>query len=51
VVVPNGFGSNGRPTTISFLGNYFDEATILSVAKAYQDATDFDEQHPSMFKN
>jgi Asp-tRNA(Asn)/Glu-tRNA(Gln) amidotransferase A subunit family amidase len=51
VVVPNGFSSNGRPTTISFLGNYFDEATILSVAKAFQEATDFDEKHPSMFKD
>jgi Asp-tRNA(Asn)/Glu-tRNA(Gln) amidotransferase A subunit family amidase len=51
VVVPNGFNSNGRPTTISFLGNYFDEATILSVAKAFQEATDFDEKHPSMFKD
>jgi Asp-tRNA(Asn)/Glu-tRNA(Gln) amidotransferase A subunit family amidase len=51
VVVPNGFSGNGRPTTISFLGNYFDEATILSVAKAFQEATDFDEKHPPMFKD
>ena len=27
----------------------FDEATILAVARAYQEATDFDEQHPPMF--
>ena len=50
VVVPNGF-VNGRPSSITFLGNYFDEATILGVAKAYQDATDFDEQHPPKFKD
>lgn len=50
VVVPNGF-QNGHPTSISFLGNLFDDATILSVAKAFQDATDFDEQHPMLFKN
>ena len=49
VVAPNGF-LNGHPTSISFLGNLFDDATILSVAKAFQDATDFDEQHPDMFK-
>ena len=49
VVVPNGF-QNGHPTSISFLGNLFDDATILSVAKAFQDATDFDEQHPVLFK-
>jgi Asp-tRNA(Asn)/Glu-tRNA(Gln) amidotransferase A subunit family amidase len=50
VVVPNGF-QNGHPTSISFLGNLFDDATILSVAKAFQDATDFEEQHPMLFKN
>ncbi len=49
VVVPNGF-QNGHPTSISFLGNLYDDATILSVAKAFQDATDFDEQHPVLFK-
>ena len=49
VVVPNGF-INERPSSITFLGNLFDEATILSVAKAYQDATDFDEKHPEKFK-
>lgn len=49
VVVPNGFNEKGSPTSISFLGNLLDEATILSVAKAYQEATDWDEQHPSQF--
>ncbi|MCU0391235.1 MAG: amidase [Thermoflexibacter sp.] len=49
VVVPSGF-REGRPNSISFLGNFFDEATILAVAKAFQDATDFDEQHPERFK-
>lgn len=49
VVVPNGF-KDGRPTSISFLGNLYDEATILAVAKALQEATDFDKKHPEMFK-
>lgn len=49
VVVPNGF-KDGKPTSISFLGNLYDEATILAVAKAFQDATDFDEKHPDKFK-
>ncbi len=49
VVVPNGFNKDGSPTSISFLGNLFDEATILSVAKVYQDATEFDELHPPLF--
>lgn len=49
VVLKNGYDANGRPTSISFIGNQFDEATILAVARAYQEATDFDEQHPPMF--
>jgi Asp-tRNA(Asn)/Glu-tRNA(Gln) amidotransferase A subunit family amidase len=49
VVVPNGFLKN-HPTSISFLGNLFDDATILSVAKAFQDATDFEDVHPELFK-
>ncbi len=49
VVVPNGF-KEGKPTSISFLGNLYDEATILAVAKIFQEATDFDEKHPEKFK-
>jgi Asp-tRNA(Asn)/Glu-tRNA(Gln) amidotransferase A subunit family amidase len=49
VVLPNGFIS-GHPTSFSLLGNLFDEAIILVVAKAYQDVTQWDEMHPEMFK-
>lgn len=49
VVLKNGYDQRGRPTSISFIGNLFDEATILAVARAYQEATEFDEQHPPMF--
>jgi Asp-tRNA(Asn)/Glu-tRNA(Gln) amidotransferase A subunit family amidase len=49
VVLPNGF-IEGHPTSISLIGNLFDEAIILVVAKAYQDATQWDEMHPEMFK-
>jgi len=49
VVVPNGFRENGSPTSISFLGNLFEEGKILSLAKAYQDATDFNKKRPVMF--
>ena len=49
VVVPNGFKENGSPTSISFIGQLYDEGTILAVAKTYQDATDWHKQHPSMF--
>ncbi len=49
VVLKNGYDDRGRPTSISFIGNLYDEATILGVARAYQEATEFDEQHPPMF--
>ncbi|MEN8229615.1 MAG: amidase [Bacteroidota bacterium] len=49
VVVPNGFKKNGSPTSISFLGNLFDEETILAVASAYQEATSFHLERPELF--
>jgi Asp-tRNA(Asn)/Glu-tRNA(Gln) amidotransferase A subunit family amidase len=48
VVVPNGFSKEGTPTSITFLGKLFDEATLLAVAKRYQDATDFYLKHPRL---
>ncbi|MCF8225453.1 MAG: amidase [Bacteroidales bacterium] len=49
VVVPNGAIKGGSRSTISFLGNLFDEATILAAANAYQEATSFDEERPPLF--
>ncbi len=51
VVVPNGFDENGSPTSISFIGNLFEEARMLRVAKAFQDVTDFHRKHPDLKKN
>lgn len=48
VVVPNGFTNEHTPTSITFIGRLFDEGTVLAVAKAYQDATDFHLQHPTL---
>ena len=48
VVVPNGFTKAGTPTSICFIGKLFGEAELLAVAKQYQDATDFNRQHPPM---
>lgn len=49
MVVPNGFNENGEPLSITFLANLYDEASLIRVAKAYQDATGFDEKHPPEF--
>ena len=48
VVVPNGFSKNGTPTSFTFIGNLFDEAKIVAVAKAFQDATDHHKKHPKL---
>jgi Asp-tRNA(Asn)/Glu-tRNA(Gln) amidotransferase A subunit family amidase len=49
VVLPNGFRSNGTPTSITVNGRLFGESEILAVARAYQEATGFHRQHPEMF--
>ncbi|MBD3615211.1 MAG: amidase [Gracilimonas sp.] len=49
VVLPNGFTENGHPTSITFIGDLFDEATVLTVAKSYQEATDHHKKHPPLF--
>ena len=49
VVLPNGFDSTGHPTSVTFVGRLFDEATALAVAKAYQDATEWNKRRPKGF--
>jgi len=51
VVVPNGCDEEGNPTSISFIGNLFEEAKALRVAMAFQDATDFHLKHPKLEDN
>ncbi len=48
VVVPNGFDEQGSPTSVSFIGNLFEEAKMLRLAKAFQDATEFHLKHPKL---
>lgn len=49
VVVPDGFVKPDAPHSISFIGRWYDEATVLGVAKTYQDAVSFDNRHPPGF--
>ncbi len=46
VVVPTGF-RNGKPVSITFTGRLLDEATILELARAFQEATDYHRRHPA----
>jgi Asp-tRNA(Asn)/Glu-tRNA(Gln) amidotransferase A subunit family amidase len=49
VVVPNGFAPEGAPSSsICFMGKIYDETTPLTVAAAYQAATDFHLRRPPM---
>ncbi|WP_075351057.1 amidase [Algoriphagus marinus] len=50
VCVPNGLDKKGRPTSFTLIGNLYDEGSILALAKAYQAATEFEEQHPPLFQ-
>lgn len=50
-VVPSGFDEKGHPTSISFLGNLYEEGKILELATAWQKATEHEEQHPEFFGN
>jgi len=46
VVVPNGFRKEKKPSSITFVGQLYGEDLVLTVAKAYQDATSFHLKHP-----
>jgi aspartyl-tRNA(Asn)/glutamyl-tRNA(Gln) amidotransferase subunit A len=46
--VPNGFGQNGLPTSIQFLGAPFSEKTLLEIGNAFQARTHWHEKHPSI---
>ena len=50
VIVPNGFDEKGNPTSISFIGNLYEEAKTLRVAMAFQEVTDHHIKHPKMEK-
>jgi Asp-tRNA(Asn)/Glu-tRNA(Gln) amidotransferase A subunit family amidase len=51
VCMPMGFNQRGLPQSITFLGNLYDEASILEAAKAYQEKTEHNKKHPEKFLN
>jgi Asp-tRNA(Asn)/Glu-tRNA(Gln) amidotransferase A subunit family amidase len=48
ITVPNGFAPDGTPTGIIFVGQLYAEAEAMTVAKAYQEATDWHTRRPEM---
>lgn len=50
ISIPTGFNKEHTPTSITLVGNLYDEATILEIAKVYQNATEWNKMHPEYFK-
>ena len=46
ITLPNGILATHLPASISFIGKHFGEATLLAFAKAYQEFTGYNLQHP-----
>jgi aspartyl-tRNA(Asn)/glutamyl-tRNA(Gln) amidotransferase subunit A len=48
VSVPNGFGVQNLPTGLSFTARAFDEAKLVTLARLYQDRTDWHRRRPPL---
>lgn len=48
IQVPCGFDNDGLPVGLQIAGKPFDEATIIQVAYAYEQATPWHQQHPDL---
>jgi Asp-tRNA(Asn)/Glu-tRNA(Gln) amidotransferase A subunit family amidase len=48
VVLPHGFNEKGNPTSLTFVGKLFGEAEMLTLARAYQNATGWHLKHPRL---
>ncbi len=49
--MPTGFNQRGLPTSITLVGKLYGEANLLSVGKALQQNTGWEDVHPEKFKN
>ncbi len=49
LAIPTGLTTEGLPTSITFLGNLFDEESILKLADLFQQNTDFDQSIPPRY--
>lgn len=46
--IEGNYGGPGTPVSLTFLGQLYGEAKLLSLARAYQDATEFHLRHPEL---
>ena len=50
LVAPNGFDSNGSPTSISFIGNLFEEGKLVALVSEWQKFSQSNKNRPPLFK-
>ena len=50
LALPNGFGRGGLPLGMQIVGRPFDEATILRIGHAYEQATDWHTRRPPLVR-
>jgi aspartyl-tRNA(Asn)/glutamyl-tRNA(Gln) amidotransferase subunit A len=50
ISVPNGFGQNGIPTGLQFIGAAWSDSKLIAIADAYQKETDWHERRPPAAK-
>jgi aspartyl-tRNA(Asn)/glutamyl-tRNA(Gln) amidotransferase subunit A len=48
ISVPCGFAGDGLPVGLQIAGNAFDEAGVLRIAQAYEQATEWHRKHPAV---
>lgn len=48
LILPNGFRADGTPVSLTFLAGLYQEANLLAVAAAYQNATSFHRKYPAL---
>lgn len=46
ITVPNGFGDDGLPTAMEFMGSAWSETRLIQIADAYQQVTDWHKRRP-----
>ena len=50
LVMPDGYNDQKTPTSISLLGKLYGEAPLIALARAYQEATAWEDNIPPLFK-
>ncbi|MEO0571162.1 MAG: amidase [Bacteroidota bacterium] len=46
ITIPTGLDNEKHPTSLTLVGNLYDEGKILMLAKCFQEVTNYDELHP-----